>query len=144
MRIVKIIPQGVDMIVENDIKKLFNDLKSNEFAHLTLEGFDINVKIFNDKLFLYTPVYFGGNYIPKSVRNCLEQKAPFSYSSPITTYLTIDENQFQISLNYSGEVYQLNSYNFKLLLEEFSLLAKEWHLYLDENDKNDLVHVRVK
>lgn len=132
------------MIIESDIKKLFNELKSNEFAHLTLEGFDITVKAFNDKLFLYTPVYFGGNYIPKSVRKSVEHKAPFAHSSPITTYLTVDEDQFQINLNYSGEVYQLNSYNFKLLLEEFSLLAQEWRLHLDENDKNDLVHIMVK
>lgn len=133
------------MIVENDIKRLIEELKQGRTANVTFEGLDIAISVLDhsSKLFLATPVYFGGNYIPNSVRKCVGQRSPFDQSN-IHTYLTIDEGQFQISLNYLGQANQLNSHSFKGLLEDFSTLAQEWRLFLDEHDKNDLIHVRVK
>lgn len=133
------------MIVENEIKKIIEELKQSKTTSFTFEGFDIEISVLDhsSKLFLATPVYSGGNYIPKSVRHCISQKAPFDQFN-INTYLTVDENRFQISLNYLGQVYSLTSQSFRGLLEDFSTLAQEWRLFLDEHDKNDLIHVRVK
>lgn len=133
------------MIVEKDLKKLFNQLIHDEVAQITLGGSDISIHMFERgaKLSLATPVYFGGNFIPKSVRKCISQKAPFDQSI-INTNLTVDENSYQIRLNYMGSMNNLNTQEFVNLLEEFSFLADEWRNFLDENDKNDLVHVRVK
>src|SRR5688500_11269899 len=129
------------MLVENDLKKLFDELKLAKTTQFTVNGFSITVKILEhpSKLYLATTVYFGGNYIPKSVMNCLSQKAPFDNSN-IKTYLTIDENHFQIALNFTGDITPLTSYKFKTIIEEFSFLAQEWQQFLDEHDKNDLVY----
>lgn len=133
------------MIVENDIKRLIEELKKGKTTSFTFEGLDIAISVLDhsSKLFLATPVYFGGNYIPSSVRKCVSQKSPFDQFN-MNTYLTIDENHFQISLNYLVQLSQLNSQSFRGLLEDFSTLAQEWRLFLDEHDKNDLIHVRAR
>lgn len=56
--------------------------------------------------------------------------------------MTVDEDNFSVSINYLGGLEHLNKRMFVDLLEEFSFLADEWSLFLDEHDKNDLVHVR--
>lgn len=137
------------MLVEKDLKLLFKKLFQDETAHFTVGGSDILIRIFDhaSKLSLSTQVYFGGNFIPKSVRACVEQQSssqsPFSKSN-MSTYLKIDENNFQVILNYLGKFDHLHSEYFKMLLEEFSWLADEWRFYLDEHDKQDLVHLRKK
>jgi hypothetical protein len=133
------------MIVEKDLRRLFNQLIHNDFAQIDLEGFNITIRIFDQasKLSLSTPVYNGGNFIPTSVRKCLSHKAPYSQTM-IKTYLSVDEKNFQIHLHYLGLVDHMNNDIFKNLLEEFNWVAHEWKNHLDEHDKNDLVHVRVK
>lgn len=134
------------MLVEKkELKRLFQKLIEEDTAHFNLGGSDIYIRVLDkaSKLSLSTQVYFGSNFIPKSVRSCIAKSAPFSHDS-IKTYLTVDENHFQINLNYLGRLESLQSDTFKTLLEEFSWLADEWRLYLDEHDKHDLVHIRVK
>lgn len=135
---------GVVMIVEKEIKKIFHQLVENDFAQISLAGYDVTIRICesSSKISLSTPVYFGGNFIPKSVRNCISQKTPFQ--SSLMTSLMIQENKFEIDLNYLGLLNHLNNERFKELLEEFCWLADEWRLFLDEHDKNDLIPVRVK
>ncbi|HRD55717.1 MAG TPA: hypothetical protein PLC42_04900, partial [Parachlamydiaceae bacterium] len=79
-----------------------------------------------------------------SVRKCASQKPFFESQSDIKTALHIDENKFQISLSYLDDLQNLKSINFGDVIEEFSMIADEWRLALDENDRNDLVHVHVK
>jgi hypothetical protein len=134
------------MLVEKkEFKKLFQKLIEEDTAHFNVGGSDIYIRVIDkaSKLSLSTQVYFGGNFIPKSVRSCIVKQAPFSHGS-IKTYLTVDENHFQVYLNYLGKLDSLHSDSFKMLLEEFSWLADEWRLYLDEHDKHDLVYVHVK
>jgi hypothetical protein len=132
------------MIAQKEIKKLFHQLRENEYAQIELGGFNITIRCNPDEsLFgLSTPVYLGGNFIPKSVRNCLSLKTPFK-SDTIKTYLTVDENNFEIDLNFMGTLDNINGEKFKDVLEEFSWLADEWKLFLDDHDKNDYVHVRA-
>ncbi|CUI18018.1 conserved hypothetical protein [Candidatus Protochlamydia naegleriophila] len=133
------------MLIEKDIKKILNQLAGGDAIDVPFEGSDIRVRFLDDasKLSLTTSIYYGGNYIPSSVRRCLSHKSPFSHPS-IRTYLSIDEQQYQIYLNYLGHPDVLNQRQLKDLIEEFAQLAEQWRLYLDEHDKNDLVHVRVK
>ncbi|EFB42069.1 hypothetical protein pah_c016o137 [Parachlamydia acanthamoebae str. Hall's coccus] len=107
-------------------------------------GSDIFVKTDHiSQISLLTQVYFGGNFIPKSVRRCLTGKAPFD-DSALETFLTMDEGQFKIFLNYTGNIENLSHRTFIDVLEEFSHQADEWKLFLDEHDKNDLVYSHVK
>ena len=133
------------MLLEKDLKKLFHQLISEDIAQISLGNSDITVRVLDgeSKLILTTPVYFGGNFIPISVRNCLSLKSPFDQAT-IKTSLSVDDKNFSVYLNYLGSLDNLNHKGFSDLLEEFTWLADEWRLFLDERDKNDLIHVRVK
>ncbi len=134
------------MLAEKKLMHLLHSLsKEDEFATITVGDFDIIVRVFDfaSKLSLQTSVYHGGNYIPKSVRHTLSQKMT-SIESDISTYLTIDEPHFKVFLNYLGVLDSSNKTSIKELLEEFSVVAEKWRTYLDEQDRNDLVHIPVK
>lgn len=134
------------MLLDSDLKRIFQRLLSHDVAHIDIGGTDVSVRVFDkaSKLSLSTPVYLGGNYIPKSVRTSISRKAPFGTEDNVKTYLTVDESNYRVFLNYLGTFDQLSHDSFKSLLEDFTFLADEWRLYLDENDRNDLIHVRVK
>jgi hypothetical protein len=133
------------MLLEKDVQKLFHQLVKNDHAQISLEGSNIAIRILEDatKLSLSTPVYYGGNYIPNSVRRSLKEDAPYEDAS-ISTYLTIDESQYQIDLNYLGNIDHFDNEQFRILLEEFAWIASEWKYYLDNNDKKDLIYVPVR
>ena len=103
----------------------------------------ISVHLFDhgSKLILSVPVYEGGNFIPLSVRNSLLKPLPFK-APPLKTLFKVDEDHFQISLNYLGHLGHFNQRMFIDLIEDFSELADQWRLYLDDDDKKDLIHVR--
>lgn len=132
------------MIVEKELRKLLHQLIKEEIAQITLGNSVMTVHVFDNstKLSLSSTVYFGGNFIPKSVRNCLNHKPAFE-KGHMATYLATDEENYRITLNYVGGLEHLNKRMFVDLLEEFSTLADEWRLYLDEHDKHDLIHVRM-
>lgn len=131
------------MIVEKNFRKLIHQLLKEEIAKISLGNSEVLIHVFDNatKISLSSRVYFGGNYIPKSVRLCLAHKPAFE-TGRIKTYHTLDEENFEITLNFIGGLDHLNKRMFIDLLEEFSWLADEWRLHLDEHDKNDLVHVR--
>lgn len=132
------------MILDSDIKKLFKYLHDRNSAQIRLMGSDIWVAIDqNSVISLVTEVYFGGNFIPKSVRSSIITK-PYFDRETIPTSLSIDEEHFKIFLKYHDKIEHLNQRTLIDVLEEFSYLADEWKLYLDEHDKNDLVYTRVK
>lgn len=134
------------MLVEKDIKRLFQQLSQDDSVHITVNGIDILIRAFDNasKLFLSTMVYGGGNFIPQSIRRILNQPVPFAHDERVKTYLTVDDNHYQIYLNYIGRMDSLHNESFKILLEEFSWLGEQWHDYLDEHGKQDLIHIRVK
>jgi hypothetical protein len=133
------------MVIQKELKKLFHRLSKDDFAEVEMGGSNVLVRVFDQKstLSLSTPVYFGGNFIPKSVRHCISMKAPFIHNG-IKTTLSVDEENFKIYLNYLGLTDNLNGDRFNDLLEEFAWLADEWRFYLDENDKNDLIHIHAR
>lgn len=133
------------MIIEKELRKLLHRLIKDEIAQITLGGSEVLVHVYDNatKISLSSPVYFGGNFIPLSVRKCISQTPNFERGH-IKTELKLDDNNYQISLKYVGGLEFLNKRKFVDLLEEFSWLADEWRLFLDEHDKNDLIHVHVK
>ncbi len=133
------------MLLEKELLRIFKSLLQSDVAQIAVDGNDITVRVFDDNSMLAfcTQVYFGGNFIPKSVRDSLSRKAPFTRDH-VKSFFTVDEQNYLIYLNYIGKIDGLNNEAFSLLLEDFSWLADEWRFHLDEHDKNDLVHVRVK
>lgn len=137
---------GNIMLVEKEIQKMFQDLVANDQAQIFLSGSDVSVRIFDNstKISLTTPVYFGGNYIPHSVRSGITKTPPFERNQTIKTSLAIDEDSFRVFLNYIGTTEILNNTKFIHLLEDFCYLAEEWRIYLDEQDKNDRIYIYNK
>ena len=133
------------MLLEKDLRKIFKQLVSDDVAHVQLGDSDITIQVHDNssKLSLLASVFEGGNFIPKSVRDCTLGKAPF-ISEHIKAGLVFDEDHFRIFLRYLGRVESLNHESFKALLEEFGWLADEWRIFLEDHGKQDLVHVRVK
>jgi len=95
------------------------------------------------KLILSSLVYVGGNFIPFSVRRCV-QNVGRKDRYALRTFLSMDEQNYQVSLKYIGLTKDLNSEEFRGLIDEFSQQADEWRLYLDEHDRNDLIYIPVK
>lgn len=140
-----LLSEGDVMLVEKEINRLLRELSSTEQAQIHLNGFAVAVNMIDhgSKLLLTTPVYFGGNYIPKSVRCSLKKKAPFDRLG-LQTSLEIDEDNFSISLHYSGNPAPRGYSGIVELIEDFSWLAERWRDYLDEQDKNDLIYIPAR
>lgn len=134
------------MLLEKEIQKLFQELVSSEESQIFMSGFDISVCIFDhsSKVSLMTPVYFGGNYLPHSVRYAITKSPPFEKQQAIRTFLTVDEENYRVFVNYVGPTEILNNSKFLSLLEEFGFLAEEWRIYLEEHDRNDRVYVNAR
>jgi hypothetical protein len=130
------------MVIQKELQKLYQQLLQDTVARIPVNGTDVTVRILEgSKLSLSTEVYFGGNFIPPSVRASLTKKLPAT-EGHIKTFFTIDEPNFRIYLNYLGHIQTLKNQAFDHLIEEFGWLAQEWRHFLDENDKHDLIHVR--
>lgn len=130
------------MLMNKEIRKIFSDILHNKHVELSLMGSVITAEPEEKNIHLSAPVYWGGNYIPQSVRECLKQRLPYDHST-IRTFLTVSEEKFEITLNFMDELSSLKAEDFMVILEEFSYLANEWREWLDRHDKNDLVYVRV-
>lgn len=132
------------MLIEKDIQNLLNQLASGDSFQVALDGSNIMIRFLDgsSKLSLSALVYEGDNYIPSSVRHCLSHRSPFPHPY-LLTYFTVNEDRYQVTLNYLGYT-ELTQGHLKELLEDFGLMVEKWRLYLDEHDRNDLVHVRVK
>ena len=133
------------MLLENDLNSLLSGLAQNKNAEVFLHGSVLTLELIDQassKLLLSTPVYNGGNYIPKSVREGLKKHPDFSRHAMHTNFV-VDEENFIVTLAHNNSLLETTKARLVDILEEFSILADEWRLYLDEQDKNDLIHVRT-
>lgn len=132
------------MLVKHELEKMLSKLLEENYAQLHFEGLDLTLKILDQKqnFSLSTPVYFGGNYIPMSVRKSLREAG--GVHKNIETSLDLDESKFTISLNYTGMLHSGNKEEFKYLIEEFAHQAHEWREFFDEHDKHDLIYIYSK
>ena len=133
------------MVLEKSIKDLLNHLLHHDVALMDLNGSQITVEATHgeDRLSLSTAVYQGDNYVPPSVRLCLTRSYP-GPTSHIRTNLALNEENFTISLHHVSALGSFTNQSLVRLLEEFSWIAEEWRQILDDNDRRDLVYVRVK
>lgn len=133
------------MLVEKDLQNILDHLAGGDLINVPLDGSNIMIQFVDhdSKLSLSALVYQGENYIPNSVRRCLAHKPPL-FHPLIATSLSVDEDRFQVNLNYYGCAESLSHHHFKEILEEFGEIAEKWRIYLDDHDKNDLVYVQVK
>ncbi len=129
-------------MVNLNLQKILQELECLDHSSLSYHGYDIYISMVKPKkqILLKTQVYYGGNYIPDSVRKSASKKPIFDQSW-IYTFTSIDEKKYGVHLNYKGNAAGLNSMKFKQVLEEFCWLADEWRLLLDEDDRNDLVYI---
>lgn len=133
------------MLLQKEIKRIFQTLIYQKIAHTEIMGLDIVIRILDNanKLSLSTVVYSGESYIPKSVRACLSHQLPLA-NRRIKTYLQLNEENFQITLYYLNRLEGFDDGVFQELLEEFASQASLWRDHLDEHDRNDLIHVHFR
>ena len=133
------------MLVEKSVQQILDQLADGELIKIPFDGSNVMVNIIDEasKLSMTTAVFEGDNYIPKSVRDCLSCKSPFSHPA-VRTFLTLDEHNFQVRLHYLGHAEDLDHRHFIELLEQFGVIAEKWRHYLEQHGNNDLIYVRVK
>lgn len=134
----------VAMLIADELQKIFPQLFQDETAQVTLDISDVSVRIFGrgKNVSFSTPVYFGGNFIPHSVRRSLSE-TPHLENVSLKTFFTIDEENFRIYLHHNNQMVSMNESGFREMLEEFIGVADEWRLILDENDQNDLIYINT-
>ena len=132
------------MLIQKDLTKVFKQLFHDDIFQISFCGCEITVRVFDSasKLSLSSPVYYGGNFIPQSVRKGALHK--FNQRDLIRTSLVMDEEKFQIDLNYLGNLEILDQQQFFNILESFTFIANRWRNFLDEHDKNDLIYIKAK
>ena len=123
--------KGENMIVQQEVQKLFHNLLHREAGIIVVDGSEILVRMIDhgEKVKLTTPVYWGGNYIPSRVRQAAGNKNLIK-SELISFKLIIDEEKFEIFLQYIEDTETLDLNKLKDDLEEFAWLADEWRLLL--------------
>lgn len=125
-----------------DLERVLRRLAHGDKVNLSLNGTIILLKFFEDasKINLSTPVYHGSNYIPSSVRRGIQKPSCLDL---LPTFFSVDEQNFQIHLNYFGRADELDSHQLFVIVHQFFEIALKWQSILDEHDKNDLIYVRV-
>lgn len=134
------------MVKDQEISKILYELNHKAIAEFALAGNDVQVRAIDQssKLSFTTTIYQGSTYIPKSIRNSLENKVnPSFQSGSIPTYVRVNEDDFRITLHYLGNL-EIHPNDLKELLEEFSMIANEWRMKLDDLDNNDRVYIYNK
>jgi len=132
------------MLMENNLEKVITHLLHHDDVQIEVNGVEITVHVVDDasKIFLSSLIYKGDGYIPLSVRDCLKKEAPFT-SNRLNIYPALHEKKFSVTLHFMGSV-EYSPDSVGDLLNEFAFVANEWRAFLDEHDKNDLVHARHK
>ncbi len=133
------------MLVGKEIKKALDQLNNGGTVEFVYEGSPLFAQIVDDssKIILSSTVYHGTSYIPKSVRSSLTNKKSL-FNPHIRTFLTIDESRYCIFLNYIGHSNSITDNDLTKLIHDFGGIAEKWRNYLDENDKRDLLPIRIK
>jgi len=132
------------MVLQKDLAKTYEELIKGGQSLLFSSGSDISLQALEggSKFLLSTPIYFGADYLPGSVREAAKKIPPFDLHQTLLTSIKIDEEQFRVYLTYLGASLDLAQDKFKHTLAEFDYLASEWRIYLDEHEKKDLIWVR--
>lgn len=132
------------MLSKSQMHDVMKKLVKSQYLVIIIAGEALTIRHsegFN-KLEMSIPVFSGGNYIPKSVRGgILKAKSAFPYSS-ISTYFTLDEERFQVVLNFTMSL-ERGFDGFENFLREFLWQAEEWREIMNRYGEEDLVFVHV-
>lgn len=132
------------MITNDQLPGIIENLTEKCFAIVMIEGMLIRLSLLEDgdTLHLSTPVFYGDNYIPKSVKEALQSREVVS-SELLKVSFRIDEDSYSVFLNCQGP-WIGNIDSVKEMLYEFSWLAEEWKQWLNEKGKGDLLPIYIK
>lgn len=129
--------------MEQEIAQVYEELQTAQRGKLTLGLFDIQWARSPDRRMVYlaTPIFDGGNYVPQSVRRAVGQAGLHAQGGGVGVALAIDEARFQVVLHYRTEEGVTNPDALGHIMDEFLALADEWHRLLDEYGEQDLIYV---
>ncbi|MBS0622841.1 MAG: type III secretion system chaperone [Verrucomicrobia bacterium] len=126
-----------------NVKRLYKRLLVTPAARGTVGRFDVEFQYMPTKgeLFCATAVFYGGNYIPLSVRQAVQSTGLFAASGSSEVRLFIDEIDYQVVLAYRSAWAVGDAEAFERILLDFLDLAEEWRRLLDEYGDQDLIRV---
>lgn len=131
------------MVIPKEVITILESLRTKQVGELTFQGTPISFRVFDEgqKLYLQTSVFEGHDYIPPAVRQGMATKLPI-HNYEFRTFLTLDEENYRIILNYVGNAELSDVPHFHQLLEEFQFISEEWRDYFDNGGQKDLIWVK--
>jgi hypothetical protein len=134
------------MLLEHDINRLLTDLLEKKRGEITLHGISLHLRldeVSSCKFHVTTPVFHGDNYIPHSVRRGLKEVPQFAKQALHTDFL-VDEERYLVILQHNDTLAGQTKQDLYGMLSDFCQLANDWIAYLDQQGKNDLIHVKAR
>ena len=125
------------------IEQAYDRLQTAQQSDVRVGSFVVHVARSADlqTLYLATPVFDGGGYLPASVRAAVSQAGLISSAGGVQAALVVDEELGMVSLHYQVVWSERSPVGFTSIVEEFVVVAEEWKRLLDEHGQQDLVWV---
>lgn len=133
------------MVTKEEAKEAFFRLSALRIARIgdVSDGVFLQPLDFGAKLHLSTLVYSGDKFIPFSVRQAATTHLETPYSH-IHTWLSFDEELYQIFLHHEGDFSDVGIEELHELASEFEDAAFKWREIFEEKDRQDLVHIPIQ
>ena len=125
------------------IEQAYDQLQSAQRSRVSVGAFDVAVARSADlqELYLVTPVFHGGGYLPGSVRDAVSQVGLLAAGQGVRAMLALDDEVGEVRLHYQLQWTSDDPSHFVALVEEFLAVADEWRRLLDEYGQQDLVWI---
>lgn len=125
------------------IEQTYDRLQTAQQSDLQIGSFVVHVARSADlqALYLATPIFNGGGYLPGSVRSAVSGAGLISSGGGIQAALVVDEEAGVVSLHYQVAWSERSPVGFTSIVEEFAMVAEEWERLLDEHGEQDLVWI---
>jgi len=133
------------MVTKEEIQGVFHRLSTLQIARIgnATQGLFLQPVDLGSKLHLSTSVYRGDKFIPPSVRKAANYHLETPYTR-IHTWLSIDEELFQITLHHIGNFSDMSIDDLQEVTSEFEDAAFKWREIFEERDRQDLVHIPIQ
>lgn len=133
------------MVTREEVQVAFHRLSTLHIARIgnASTGLFLQPVDSGSKIHLTTLVYRGDRFIPPSVRKAANSSLETPYSR-IHTWLSVDEELYQISLHHIGSFSNVGIEDLHEIASEFEDAAFKWREIFEEKDRQDLVHIPVQ